>query len=44
MIAVADTVKPSAQEAITRLKKEGYTIYMITGDNQRTADAIAQQV
>jgi len=43
-IAVADTVKASSLEAIKRLKAMGITVYMITGDNQRTAHAIAQQV
>jgi len=44
MIAVADTVKKNAQEAIQKLQKQWYEIYMITWDNQRTAHAIAQQV
>jgi Cu+-exporting ATPase len=43
-IAVADTVKASSLEAVKRLKAMGITVYMITGDNQRTAHAIAQQV
>jgi len=43
-IAVADTVKASSLEAIKRLKAMGIAVYMITGDNQLTAHAIAQQV
>ena len=44
MIAVADTIKPEAPKAIRMLKRMGITSYMITGDNERTAHAIAKQV
>ncbi|MBP6641581.1 MAG: heavy metal translocating P-type ATPase [Flavobacteriales bacterium] len=43
-IAIADRIKPSAKEAIARLKKENVKVYMQTGDNQRTAQAVARQV
>ncbi|MGG2972903.1 heavy metal translocating P-type ATPase [Geobacillus stearothermophilus] len=44
IIAVADTVKESSKEAIQTLKQMGIDVYMATGDNQRTAEAIANEV
>ncbi len=44
IIAVADTLKPEAKEAIAMLKQEGIEPIMLTGDNQRTAQAIAREL
>lgn len=44
IIAVADTVKETAAEAISALQEEGIEVIMLTGDNERTAQAIAKQV
>ena len=44
IIAVADTVKENAKEAIQQLKQDGIDVIMLTGDNERTAQSIAAQV
>ena len=44
VMAVADSIKEDSKEAIRRLNKNKYRTVMITGDNERTAKAIAKQV
>ncbi|MFH0797896.1 MAG: heavy metal translocating P-type ATPase, partial [Candidatus Woesearchaeota archaeon] len=43
MIAVADTIKETSLEAVRKLQEQKIFVYMITGDNERTAKAIARQ-
>jgi Cu2+-exporting ATPase len=43
IIAVADTIKSDSAEAIKELKGMGLSVYMLTGDNERTADSIGRQ-
>jgi Cu+-exporting ATPase len=43
LIAIADTIKETSRAAVKNLQRMGINIYMITGDNERTAKAIAKQ-
>ena len=43
LLAVADTLKPGAREVVATLERAGLEVWMITGDNARTAQAIATQ-
>ena len=44
VIAIADTIRPEAQAAVAQIKQAGIDVVMLTGDNRRTADAVARQV
>lgn len=43
IIAVADQIKENAKESIRRLKEKGIAVYLLTGDNKRTAEAIGRE-
>ena len=43
LIAVADALKPDSAEAVRQLKRMGVRVVMLTGDNQRTADAVGRE-
>lgn len=44
IIAIADTLKPGSEKAIDTLIKNGINVWMLTGDNERTASAVAKMV
>jgi Cu+-exporting ATPase len=44
VLGVADTLKVGSAEAVKRLRHDGLEVWMMTGDNQRTAEAVAAQV
>ncbi|QJD81212.1 copper-translocating P-type ATPase [Spirosoma rhododendri] len=44
ILAIADPIRPSAKQAVAELQQRGITVHMLTGDNARTAAAVAAQV
>lgn len=44
LVAVADTIKETSREAVRRLQEMGINVIMMTGDNERTAQAIGKEV
>ena len=44
VIAIADAPRPEAQAAVAQIKQAGIDVVMLTGDNRRTADAVARQI
>ena len=44
LVAIADQVKASSKQAVQALQQQGIAVYMLTGDNEQTARAVAQQV
>jgi Cu+-exporting ATPase len=44
LLAIADPIKPSAQEAVDLLHREGLQVVMLTGDNRTTAEAVAHEL
>ncbi len=44
MFAIADPIRPSVRQAVEQLQQQGIATYMLTGDNARTAAAVAEQV
>jgi Cu+-exporting ATPase len=43
-VALSDTVLPEARDAVAALRRQGLTVHMVTGDNERTARRVAQEV
>jgi Cu+-exporting ATPase len=44
VIAISDPIKPTAKEAVARLKALGLTVQMVSGDSKRAAEAVAKEV
>jgi len=43
-IAVSDPIKPDSADAVARFKRMGFWVYMVTGDNERVAKAVAKEI
>jgi Cu+-exporting ATPase len=43
LVAIADPLKPTSREVVDRLQRMGYQVTMLTGDHQRTAEAVARR-
>ncbi len=43
-VAIADTIKPTSKKAVSKLHKDGIKVYMLTGDNEQTARAVAGEL
>ncbi|KAA6436669.1 copper-translocating P-type ATPase [Dyadobacter flavalbus] len=43
LVAIADQLKATSQEAVAKLQKQGIAVYMLTGDNAQTASAVAKE-
>lgn len=44
ILAIADEIKPTSKDAINELQNQGIEIFMLTGDNEATAKAVAEKV
>ena len=44
LIALADTIKPTSDQAVAALREMGLRVYLLTGDNERTAQAVASEL
>lgn len=44
IMGIADSIKPSSVKAVAELKKQGISVYLLTGDNESTANEVARQV
>src|SRR5699024_11994716 len=43
-VVLSDKIKPSSKEAIRKLQEEGIAVWMFTGDNERTAKSVSEEI